>query len=204
MGLHAFRPGVVSSVERESVDTYLDKAEIMIRWRMGGGHRLVYGLAALALVQVLILVLGRGGLAAGSPDFGPGYDFGDVEVSDGASSSTLATGQPTLVLVFHSGCAHCMAVAPLWAEWLSDRPAGLETVAVSREPHSAAAAYARRHGWDVDVRSVRVPTVGSRARALVAMTPWVYALDGDGAVVAGFHGSEIGRAAAALRADTSP
>lgn len=170
------------------------------RWRSSGGL-LMYGLAAIAVAQITILAFVGNGSAGGASTIGPGYDFGSVEVLDQDSVfSRLATGVPMLVLVFHSECRHCQALAPTWAEWLRDRPSTIKVLAVSREPPADALAYAMGHGWEVEVRSVVLRSIGGPARNLVRRTPWVFALDAQGTVVAAAHGSEVDRMAAALLA----
>lgn len=168
------------------------------------GGRTIGLLTLLAVVQILVLVVAQGGPASASPSVDAGYDFGGVELLDGDSEATrLDRGERTLVLAFHSTCAHCEALAPTWRAWLEHAPPGLTVLAVSREPHPSALAYAERHDWKVAVRSAVVPVVGVRARALVRLTPWVYALDEDGRVVAAGHGSEIDRIAEALQEPAS-
>ncbi len=170
-------------------------------WLQSNGNRVALGLGVLALAQIGFLLTARGGAASGPPTTPPGFDFGSVEViADDGARSPLATGEPVLVLVFHSSCGHCEVLAPDWAEWMRARPADLAVVAVSQEPLESAKQYAARHGWSVPVRSVVVPTLGSPARALVGLTPWVFALDENGHVLVGGHGSEVASVAAVLSA----
>jgi len=148
----------------------------------------------------MVLLFARGGAASGDVTVDPGYDFSEVELLDEDSLvTTLNRGEPTLVLVFHSSCAHCEKVAPEWRAWLQDAPPDLAILAVSREPHGSALDYASRHDWDVAVRTVRVPSIGSQARTLVRLTPWVYALDGDGRVILAGHGTDLGRIGQAIQ-----
>lgn len=157
-------------------------------------------LTLAAIAQVLVLLFARGGAASADFAVDPGYDFGQVELVDRDSLvTTLSRGGPTLVLVFHSSCAHCEEVAPEWRAWLRNAASELSILAVSREPYGSALDYANRHDWDVAVRTVRVPTIGSRARTLVRLTPWVYALDGDGRVILAGHGTELDRIGQALQ-----
>lgn len=157
-------------------------------------------LTLIAVAQVMVLLYARGGAASTAFAVDPGYDFGQVELLDQDSLvTTLGRGEPTIVLVFHSGCAHCEAVAPAWRAWLQDAPPDLAVLALSRERYASALDYAKRHHWDVAVRTVRVPTIGSQARTLVRLTPWVYALDGDGRVILTGHGTELDRIGRALQ-----
>lgn len=170
-------------------------------WLRSSGNRVALGLGVLAVAQIGFLLTARGGAASGPPSPAAGFDFGSVEVlADDGIPQPLAAGEPVLVLVFHSSCGHCEVLAPDWAEWMRARSPELEVVAVSQEPLESAREYAARHGWSVPVRSVLVPAVGSRARSLVGLTPWVFALDGQGRVIAGGHGSEVASVAAALEA----
>lgn len=163
---------------------------------------MVVGLGALAVAQIGFLFMARGGAASAPPTAGPGFDFSGVEVmAEDPEPEPLVGAAPVLVLVFHSSCGHCEVLAPDWAEWMRSRPEGMEVVAVSQEPLGSALEYADRHGWTVPVRSVLVPNVGSRARMLVGLTPWVFALDEEGHVVASGHGSEVESVAAAISGD---
>ena len=157
------------------------------------------GLGLLAAAQIGFLLMARGGAASAPPTAEPGFDFSGVQVmAEGPEPEPLVGADPVLVLVFHSSCGHCEVLAPDWAEWMRTRPEGMEVVAVSQEPVRSALEYAERHGWTVPVRSVVVPSVGSRARMLVGLTPWVFALDERGHVVASGHGSEVESVAAAI------
>lgn len=164
--------------------------------------RFILGLSLLALVQLAILLVARGGPAGTGPTVEVGFDFSDVEVVEVIAGdsviTTLVSGEPTLVLVFHSSCPHCGVVAPTWARWLSDGRSKPAMIAVSAEPYRDALAYAERHDWDVPVRSAVVPLIGGQARSLVRLTPWVYGLDAEGRVVTTGHGSEIDRVAMEL------
>ena len=155
--------------------------------------RVVIGLVLLAVVQIAVLGAVRGDATVGAAKWlAPGDQVADIEVLDrtGAPRS-LASGQPTLVLVFHSECGHCRRVAPVWRAWLEEHVNDVAVVALSSEPHSSAQAYVTEHAWDVSVRTVPEASLGSRAHALTSRTPWLFALDGDGFVIAEGHGSRI-------------
>jgi hypothetical protein len=153
-------------------------------------------LVAVAAIQVGALAMND------SPP--PGADslgalFGAVElIGAGGEVTTLASGQPTIVLVFHSACGHCRTVAPDWADWLATRDSTIRVVAVSREPYESALAYADEFGWQVDVRVTEPAWLMPRANVMTARTPWVYGLDSTGRVVAAAHGSEVRTIASAL------
>ena len=171
----------------------------MVRWIRGGRYRMVVGLGVLAVAQIGFLLTARGGAANAPPTAEPGFDFSGVHVmAEGPEPEPLVRADPVLVLVFHSSCGHCEVLAPDWAEWMRSRPEGVEVIAVSQEPLASAREYAERHGWTVPVRSVVMPNMGGRARMLVGLTPWVFALDEEGHVVASGHGSEVESVAAAI------
>lgn len=168
----------------------------MIANKSAKADRVVWGFTLLAVVQISVLVTTHSSSAAAVQN---GHDFSQVEVLDRDSIvSTLATGEPTLVLVFHSSCVHCTAVAPTWSAWLTDGRPKPAVIAVSSESHADGLAYAEHYGWKLAVRSAVVPLIGGQARVLVRLTPWVYGLDGGGIVVATGHGSEVDRVATEL------
>ena len=156
-------------------------------------------LIGVAVLQISAL-LAWDGEGTAAPTVEEGFSFADVRVSgeDGVDVSLASGAGPTLVLVFHSECAHCERVAPTWKEWLENAPAGLRVIAVSSEPLGVAKAYAARHGWRAHVGSVESAEVGSPGHFLTRRTPWVFGLDPDGRVVVGEHGSEVARVASDL------
>ena len=122
----------------------------------------------------------------------PGDEISDIQVTDGSDAPmSLATGQPTLVLVFHSECAHCLRVAPEWRRWLDQHRDELSVLAISSEGFETAWSYSSQHEWDIGVGSVKDTSMGTRGHALTSRTPWVFVLDGEGVVVAGGHGGMI-------------
>ena len=103
---------------------------------------------------------------------------------------STALGEPTVLLVFDSQCAHCLAVAPAWKAWIGNGPPGLRVVGVSTEPLETAGAFAQARGWGVEVWQVEAPT-GSLGHALTSRTPWVFILDGEGRIQEEGHGSRL-------------
>ena len=155
----------------------------MNRWILPG---LV--LAAAGQLAVLGSVPGLGT----SRWVGPGDKISDIQVTDASDAPmSLAMGQPTLVLVFHSDCAHCLRVAPEWRGWLDQYRDELSVVAISSETYESAQTYSTQHEWDIGVRSVKDTGMGTRGHALTSRTPWVFVLDREGVVVAGGHGGMI-------------
>ena len=152
---------------------------------------LLGGLVLLAVVQLALL-----GATAGSSNesrwLGPGDNLGSIPVADANGvSRSLATGSPTLVLVFHSECGHCQRVAPAWREWLDEHRDETRILSISSEDASSAQAYVAGHAWRVDTWTVTSPKIGSPAHALTSRTPWLFLVDPDGVVIAEGHGDEI-------------
>jgi thiol-disulfide isomerase/thioredoxin len=153
----------------------------------------VRGLIALALAQI-VAILSAGVMATpGSSRWVmEGDRIADLEVTDAEDRvGPLAASRPTLVLVFHSECAHCLRVAPTWAAWLDEHRGELAVVAVSSESYEKASAYAAEHGWGVPVRTVVESSFGTRGHALTSRTPWIFALEESGVVISGGHGDLI-------------
>lgn len=170
------------------------------------GNWALWGLVLLAAVQVALVVTRsrapEPGIAVPPPFLAVGDSPGEASVTDALDEVKAlvdgAESMHTLVLAFHSECAHCATVAPAWAEWLRDREVGVRVVGVSREPVETSAAYAAENGWDLDV--VRVSedfqTLGGR---LVMRTPWLFVLDPDGTIVYEGHGSRLDELSEVLR-----
>lgn len=111
----------------------------------------------------------------------------------------LGGGRTTLLLVYDPDCAHSDRVAAGWQEWLDRRDRGADRIlALHAGSRSLAVAYAVGQRWPVEVVSVGSAVDGSRAWALTRRTPWVFAIGGDGVVVASGHGRELPQLARAL------
>lgn len=169
-------------------------------------NRVMIGLVLLAVVQIAVLGAVRGNATVGAARWlAPGDQVSDIGVVDRTGTlRSLTTRQPTLVLVFHSECGHCRRVAPAWRAWLEEHEDDVAVVAVSQEPHASAQAYASEHAWDVSVRTVPEASLGSREHALTSRTPWLFALDGDGFVIADGHGSRIEEIGGLLLGERDP
>ena len=160
---------------------------------------ILVGLSLLVLVQVALFASRRASPdlpAAPPPAFiVPGEWLGDVTVIHAGDRSEPLVGpsadRPTLVMAFHSECAHCATVAPVWRAWLESRSAAdLRILGLSREPLESAQAYARQHGWSLEM--TRVPDdPTSEGFRLVTRTPWLILLDEDGVVRFEGHGSKL-------------
>ena len=149
-------------------------------------------LVLLAVAQIALLVVGT--WVGTTPDGAPrvGDRVSDIVTTGPSGSSVaLAAGEPTLVLVFHSACAHCRTVAPLWQSWLSDHRDAVAVVALAAETHESAVRFAIDHEWGVEVRAIPEVGRGTREHWLTSRTPWLFALDEDGQIVAEGHGTLI-------------
>ena len=163
-------------------------------------NRTIVLLVALVIAQFVVWAV----IDSRSPDRPPGLVVGDDVSSvvtlgaDGTERPLTAEG-PSLLLVFHSECGHCRRVAPDWRRWIEEHGTELRVIAISKEEREPAVAYAREHGWEVEVRTVEVGLLGGREHALTARTPWLFALDGAGIVIGEGHGSRIDELGALVR-----
>ena len=142
-----------------------------------------------------------------------GSDLSSISINhtDGTVSS-LGAGKPTLVLVFDPTCAHSRRIASEWSLWLNAVDLEEQSVlAISPGPLPEAISYAREVDWPVQVGSVEMDPALQRSEALTQRTPWVFAVDGAGRVVAEGHGSKLremilalGRPPARASTGTSP
>ena len=111
----------------------------------------------------------------------------------------LGGGRTTLLMVYDPDCAHSDRVAAGWREWLDRGDHGADQVfALHVGSRSLAEAYSVRQRWPIEVVSVGSGVDGSGARALTRRTPWVFAIDEDGLVVASGHGRQLPQLARAL------
>ena len=150
-------------------------------------------LALLVLAQALFLGFGR---RTADPWTGPWLQAGDSlskvhALGPEGQKVSLATGEPTLLLVFNSDCGYCEAVAPLWKAWTPAPRQGSRAIAISSEPIPSANQYALDHGWDAEVWTVAADLLDGIGYALTRRTPWVFLLDGEGVILAEGHGSRI-------------
>ncbi len=172
------------------------------------GDWALLGLVLLAALQVALIVTRarapESDVAAPPQFLAVGDVPGEVLVlnAGGESRPLVSRGEalPTLVLAFHSECAHCATVAPAWAEWLRGQDFELRVLGVSREPVETSTAYARGNGWDVDVVQVPDDFTAPGGR-LVMRTPWLFLLDPEGVIVFEAHGSRLDELTAALEAE---
>ena len=142
----------------------------------------IIGLLALASVQSR--ALWRGTPAETGP-VSVGADLSNVRAtSPERIDRNLTTGTPLLLLVFDPACPHSQRISADWTRWLREsREYPFEVVAVSPGPVDAAVSYAEAREWGV--------AVAATDGAIVHRTPWVFALDRSGQVVAEGHGVRL-------------
>lgn len=126
--------------------------------------------------------------------------------ADGSPSrlGLAETGRTATVLfAFHPDCVHSDTVAEDWARHFGgDGPtiADARTLAVTRDTPGAAAAYAERFAWDVELLSMPNLSRSDVEYSLVSRTPWVFVFDSEGVLRFQDHGGELERAAQAVAA----
>jgi len=172
--------------------------------------RVIFSLAALAFLQLMLLGARLGEEMGGSSSWlKTGDRLADTQFrgpsGDGARGALHA---PAVLLVFDPGCDHCLAVAPVWAEWLSEVGAGWHVVAVASAPGEAARSFIRAQGWDLELAVTASSPRRSSTRGLTGRTPWVFVVDEAGLIVAHGPGRQIaeitGEAALALAREPWP
>lgn len=154
----------------------------------------IAGLAIAAVLQALAFAYIRGHADGPTPFVTRGHDLSDLSLRDSRGAlQALGAGQPTLLLVFDPDCVHSRRVAPLWSDWLEESVhKGYRILVVSAGP--TATDYVREQHWPVIVTSAE--PVG---HVITKRTPWVFAVDGQGRVVADGHGRNLAEVAQNLR-----
>ena len=156
-------------------------------------------LVAGILAQLLIL--------AGRPYFAgvsrtPSVQIGDTHRSlagqdvEGARKSIPLTGNRrfvTVLYVYHPDCAHSDKVAPAWGAHFAkgSDDSSVRRIAVTRDAPAAAAQYAARFGWQVELLSLASSDHPNQARSLTSRTPWLFVFDSRGVLRLQAHGSEL-------------
>lgn len=163
------------------------------------------GLTLLAVVQLVLLVGSDADAGLPASPLATGKVLPDIRVrhADG-DRRRLGSGGAVLVLVFDPGCVHSRRIAHAWREWLEGVGAGTDVLALSAADPSESAEHAKDSGWSVPVVSVDAGVPGSPEQALTKRTPWVFALDADGTILAEGHGASISEVAAVLPQSTVP
>ena len=157
----------------------------------------VVGLVALATAQLAVLGYRAG--ASPATGIGVGEDLSGVRVggADGMERA-LVTEAPMLLLVFDPECAHSRRISPEWRAWLLEAGGPANVLALSAGSVTDAATFAQANGWPVRVATINPGARGSREHALTSRTPWVFAVDRSGRVLAEGHGARLPEVAAAL------
>ena len=162
----------------------------------------IVALIVLAIVQLVAFGYRSTNAGPVGRRVGVGDDVSGLSIVDATGAErALATGATTIVLIFHSECGYCARVAPDWRIWLDEYRSDAAVLAVSSEPITDAAAYADKHGWNVDVGSMEVGVLGGQAHALTSRTPWIFIVDGAGLVLAEGHGNLLAKLAGGLRSE---
>lgn len=179
-------------------------------------QNVVLFLLVLAGIAQVTHVAVRPGSAAYGPAPAEGVLVGDRVgaltgyVDEGVVATVPLDGDPgtvTVLFAFSSECAFCDDVAPEWASHFAGPHSAASTIrriAVTRDLPEAAAAYAERFGWRIDLLSVAQTPQSSRESSLVSRTPWVYVFDSDGVLRFQGHGAELLRLEEAVASIRSP
>jgi len=157
-------------------------------------------LALLAVAQTATVGKRFLGGATRDVEISVGYDLSAVSLrrANGALVG-LADGRRTLLLVFDPDCVHSHGVAEDWREWLgATGHDGVRVLALSAGSPSGAASYARRQQWRVEVASIAGATGRNGVHSLTRRAPWVFAVGGDGRVLAGGQGRKLAEVAQAV------
>ncbi|MBT8396752.1 MAG: hypothetical protein HKO65_06125 [Gemmatimonadetes bacterium] len=178
--------------------------------RLDRKNVVIISLVFLAIAQAFFIWAGRrpGGLWNKSW-LQPGESLSEVQaLTPEGISVSLATGEPTLLLVFSPDCEYCQEVAALWGAWIAAHRKGLEAVAISSALHDYANQYASDQGWGLEVWTLGDEPSDTPGYALTRRAPWVFLLDGEGVIVKEGHGSKIAEIARTAQAqiahDTQP
>ena len=153
----------------------------------------VAALGVLAAGQLANMAYGDMETSVPEPWIEESHDLSDLSVrlEDGTVTGFGDEGA-TLLLVFDPECSHSESVVPSWTAWLSEnRPAGIQVLGVTAGNLVAAARYARSKRWFVDWGTLHPAGEGSLGQAVTKRTPWVFAVDHDGRVIAHGHGSRL-------------
>lgn len=165
-----------------------------------GSQRRAFRIAGATALGVLafgqLTNMTYGGLNADSsePWVTADHDLSNLRVTLEDGTVTRLGGEgPTLLLVFDPECPHSERIAASWARWLASGQAKrMRVLIVSEGPLLAAVRYARAKEWS-DGQLGTLDSSGERSlgEAVVKRTPWVFAVDHEGRVIAEGHGSTL-------------
>ena len=155
-----------------------------------GKNKVAFWLGVLAFLQLTVFAFRLSTFhhaAALWPQAGDTLEFTRV-----AGGGTHTPARTTVLLVFHSRCAHCFETAPVWADWSTEPHPNFRVLGISSEPPDSAQAYAAEQGWRFEVGPPETWVDRKIAAGLVKRTPWVFVVDDTGVILAEGHGSGIG------------
>ncbi|MDE2873242.1 MAG: hypothetical protein OXQ94_16310 [Gemmatimonadota bacterium] len=165
------------------------------------GRILMATLALLAVAQTAAVGKRMVGSGTREAEIATGHDLSAVSLR--RANGTLAglgDGHRTLLLVFDPECAHSRRLADDWREWLgTTRDDGVRVFALSAGSPASTAAYAREQQWHVEVASIAGATGRDEVHFLTRRAPWVFAVGGDGRVLASGHGRKLAEVAGSPR-----
>ena len=151
-------------------------------------------LGVLALGQLTNMTYGGLNADSAEPWVAEDHDLSNLRVTLEDGTVTRLGGEgPTLLLVFDPECPHSERIAASWARWLADGPAKrMRVLIVSEGPLLAAVRYARAKEWsDGQLGTLESSGKGSLGQAVAKRTPWVFAVDHEGRVIAEGHCSTL-------------
>ena len=160
---------------------------------------LVVALAIVAILQATVFVYIRARTDGPAPFVTRGDDLSNLSLRESHGALLeLDAGQSTLLLVFDPDCVHSRRTATLWSNWLEGNVhRGYRIIAIARGP--TATDYVRERQWPVVVTSTEPAD-----HTITGRTPWVFAVDGQGRVVAEGHGRHLSDVAQNLRIGRRP
>jgi len=140
--------------------------------------------AGLVLAALAQLAVGLSGRAKVPP---PPLLVGDMlSIPD----LPLSTEHVTVLLAFRETCAHCVRVAPAWAEWMRTPRDGVDVITVSSDEEENARRFSQAHGFAAPVVSL-APMDLSRKSQLLARTPWAWIVGPDHRLLYQGHGGDL-------------
>ena len=99
----------------------------------------------------------------------------------------------TVLYVFHPDCAYSENVAQAWGLHFADSRGDttVRKIAVTGDSPAAAASYAARFDWPVELLSLPQLRRTDQEHSLLSKTPWLFVLDSHGVIRRQAHGTEL-------------
>lgn len=162
----------------------------------------VLSVLLLGILAQLSIVVGRPYFADVSRTPGAAVQIGDtLPALAGYDATGVRQTTPliddhrfaTVLYVFHPDCAHSDRVAPAWGAHFAEGSddSNVRRIAVTRDAPAAAAQYAARFGWQIQLLSLASPDHPNQVRSLTSRTPWLFVFDSRGVLRLQAHGSEL-------------